>query len=236
VFRWLPSEELELPFEEYVPEEHHRYDRRLQPDAMLEDPARKRRYLIEYETGSASVRNAQHKSATLTKLGRYWEVLWNPRGRYQTVYEEQFSDKFEPILLFMTRTSARRDTIAEATKEWLEKHSRSFEVRVATVEEISRELRAQLLGEKAPAPLAVPRAQAGFPIRPPMPPLGWATLSPREMHLISSVVEDTIRTLKQVRHAVRAGRRVEGEPPYPQNIEAVRELLQRFFEKNPGGA
>jgi hypothetical protein len=65
-FRWIPSEELELPFSEYVREEGRARDRRLQPDAVLEDPARKRRYLIEYETGSATVRNVQHKTATLT--------------------------------------------------------------------------------------------------------------------------------------------------------------------------
>src|SRR5713226_9254969 len=64
-FRWVATEDLELPFSEYVPKPpDHVADRRLQPDAMLEDPVRKRRYLIEFETGSATVRNAQHKTAT----------------------------------------------------------------------------------------------------------------------------------------------------------------------------
>ena len=39
-FRWIPSEELELPFSEYVREEGRARDRRLQPDAVLEDPAK----------------------------------------------------------------------------------------------------------------------------------------------------------------------------------------------------
>ena len=63
----------------------------LQPDAMLEDPARKRRYLIEFETGSATVRNAQHKTATETKIGRYSRFLLGPVhvADPQTYYSKQ---------------------------------------------------------------------------------------------------------------------------------------------------
>ena len=75
-FRWVASEDLELPFQEYQADGHGTVaDRRLQPDAMLEDLARRRRYFIEYETGSATARNAQHKTATLTKLERYSQFI-----------------------------------------------------------------------------------------------------------------------------------------------------------------
>src|SRR5207253_1944465 len=74
VFRWVPSEDLELPFQSYEPG-RGRCDRRLQPDAILEDHLRRERYLIEYETGSATVRNDQHKSATRSKLARYVEFF-----------------------------------------------------------------------------------------------------------------------------------------------------------------
>ena len=76
-FRWVPSEDLELPFESYEIG-HGRRDRRLQPDAVLEDPARRCRYLVEYETGSASVRSEHHKSATLAKICRYAEFCSCP--------------------------------------------------------------------------------------------------------------------------------------------------------------
>jgi hypothetical protein len=78
-FRWVAAEDLELPFREYVAKiPDHVADRRLQPDAMLEVLVRERRYLIEFETGSATVRNSQHKTATLTKFGRYCSFLLTP--------------------------------------------------------------------------------------------------------------------------------------------------------------
>jgi hypothetical protein len=44
--------------------------RRLQPDAMLEDPAHRRRYFIEYETGTATINEAKKSTSTRAKLGR----------------------------------------------------------------------------------------------------------------------------------------------------------------------
>jgi len=119
-FRWVPSEDLELPFAEYVREEDRSRDRRLQPDALLEDPVRKRRYLIEYETGSATVRNGQHKTATLTKLARYSHFILGFAGAdgKATFYSKHFADGFTPVVLFIARTVARRETIAEAAAGW----------------------------------------------------------------------------------------------------------------------
>ncbi len=235
-FRWRPSEELDLPFQEFVPEENRQYERRLQPDALLEDPARKVRYLIEYETGSASVRNAQHKSATLTKLIRYVQFLAVPTGRGGTFYDRHFGDQLKPVLLFMTRTTARRDSIKEAVKEFLEERTHRIEVRVATVEEIGRELRVQLLRENAQAPAAAPAPIPGIQAGPPRPPPGWAMLSPREITLLHGVLLETIHTLKMVRHTVREGRPVVMEPRYPQNIEPAEQLLRKFVEQKPNGS
>src|SRR5207253_2319814 len=120
-FRWVATEDLELPFQEYVAKiPDHVADRRLQPDAMLEDPARKRRYLIEFETGSATVRNSQHKTATETKIGRYCRFLLGPVhvAGPQTYYSKHFNDGYKPVVVFLTRTEARRDTIVRVAEAY----------------------------------------------------------------------------------------------------------------------
>ncbi len=53
------GEYLDLPFKEFDVRRGVSEQRRLQPDAMIEDPTAKRRYFIEYETGSATVRDAE---------------------------------------------------------------------------------------------------------------------------------------------------------------------------------
>src|SRR5437764_3383218 len=47
-FRWVLGEYLDLPFNEFVAPGPSLESRRLQPDAMLEHPAGRRRYFIEY--------------------------------------------------------------------------------------------------------------------------------------------------------------------------------------------
>src|SRR5207248_2959413 len=54
--------------------------RRLQPDAILELPAFKKRFLIEYETGSATVRDAKKSTSTMAKLDRYGTFFCAPVG------------------------------------------------------------------------------------------------------------------------------------------------------------
>ena len=62
-FRWVLGEYLDLPFLDFAAVGNGMERRRLQPDAMLEDPKGKRRYFIEYETGSATVRDAKKKQS-----------------------------------------------------------------------------------------------------------------------------------------------------------------------------
>jgi hypothetical protein len=233
--RWLPSEELELPFQEFVPEEHKVHDRRLQPAAMLEDPARKRRYLIEYETGSASVRNAQHKSATLTKVIRYQRFRSDPHGRGEPFYKRNFGDQFEPVLLFMTRTAARRDSIKQAVEEWSKNGGRACEIRAATVEQISRELRAQLLGARALAPAAAPRPIPDDIDQAQIAPRGWPVFSPREVLLFHGAILEAITTIQMVRHTVREGRSVVAEPRYAPQLQEAEQKLRRHMEKLRSG-
>ena len=236
-FRWVPSEDLELPFAEYVREEGRSRDRRLQPDALLEDPVRKCRYLIEYETGSATVRNAEHKTATLTKLTRYANFIVgfaDPYGK-ETHYSKHFADGFTPVVLFIARTAARRETIAEAVGKWARiESSPRFQARSLTVEQACTEFRALLLGEK-PAVLA--HATTAAPSAAPAPPVRASQhgvlLSWNELELLGSVQDEALHSIQQVRHAVRAGKPVVSEPRYPEHTAAAERLLHWLVTLRP---
>ena len=229
-FRWVATEDLDLPFQELAWDaQATRRESRLQPDAMLEDLARKRRYLIEYETGSATVRNAQHKTATLTKIGRYSKFLLgftNTSGR-ETYYSKHFHDGFTPVVVFLTRTEARRDTIVQAAEERWRSIDARFELRALTVSEACTEFRRQLVGD-------APRSAAPslLPARVPAPAttMDGVLVSFRELELLKRFQEEALQIIQRVRHTVRAGKPVTTEPPYPelwQQAEIVLKRLQR---------
>ena len=228
-FRWVATEDLELPFREYVariPE--HVADRRLQPDAMLEDLVRKRRYLIEFETGSATVRSSQHNTATLTKFGRYSSFLLSTTTAFgsETYYSRHFHDGYKPIVVFLTRTAARRDTIVKAAEEYWSTVDRRFHLRALTVAEAGPEFRAQLVGDN-PAPRSA-AALANPPLVAAPATLDGVTISFREIELLKHVYEEAVTIIQGVRHTVRAGRPVISEPPYPKHIHAAMTVLQRL--------
>jgi Replication-relaxation len=116
-FRWVLGEYLNLPFKEFSREKLDVEARRLQPDAMLEDPRARRRYFIEFETGSATVFDAKKTTSTLSKLQRYAEFfngmangLFNEKD---TWYARSFKEPWPAEVLFVTQSEARRDSIAK---------------------------------------------------------------------------------------------------------------------------
>jgi hypothetical protein len=233
-FRWIPSEELELPFSEYVREEGRARDRRLQPDALLEDPARKRRYLIEYETGTATVRNVQHKTATLTKLARYSHfILGFAEGHGRATYHSKhFTDGFTPVVLFIARTAARRDTIAEAVAGWARGEiDARFQVRALTIDQACAEFRASILGERPALPAQAPAAAPAAP--PPRTSANGVLLSWKELELLGRVQGESLHTIQRVRHAVRARQPVASEPRYPEQTAEAERLLQWLLALKP---
>jgi hypothetical protein len=228
-FRWVATEDLELPFSEYVAKiPDHVADRRLQPDAMLEDLVRKRRYMIEFETGSATVRNSQHKTATLTKFGRYCSFLLTPTttSGNETYYSKHFHDGYKPIVVFLTRTAARRDTIVKVAEEYWTAVDRRFHLRALTVAEAATEFRAQLIGDNARPHSAAALANPPFVAAPAT--LDGVTISFREIDLLKNVYQEAVNIIQGVRHTVRAGKPVTTEPPYPKFIHAAAAVLQRL--------
>ena len=221
-FRWVASEELELPFQEYMRDVRGTVaDRRLQPDAMLEDLVRKRRYFIEYETGSATVRNAQHKTATLTKLGRYSQFILgftNIRAD-ETYYSRHFRDGYKPVVVFLTRSAARSATIRGAAEERWRGIDVRFEVRALTVAEACAEFRAQLVGQP-PSPATAARADGIIVTR-------------AELEFLSRFQDDALGIIQSIRHTVRAGRPVTTEPSYPESVRSAGLLMQKLLQSTP---
>ena len=226
-FRWVATEDLDLPFQEFAwdPSASSR-ERRLQPDAMLEDLVRKRRYLIEFETGSATVRNSQHKTATLTKIERYNKFLVGPTNvsGIQTYYNKHFSDGYKPVVVFLTRTTARRDTIVKVAEEYWTAIDARFELRALTMAEAGAEFRARLLGETPP----VPSPDLNPPQVTKPATLEGTFISFREVDLLKRFQQEALAIIQRVRHAVRAGKPVVAEPAYPELMNAAAMVLHRL--------
>lgn len=220
-FRWIPSEDLELPFDEYVHGEVR--ERRLQPDAVLEDHLRRQRYLIEYETGSASVRNDRHKTATLAKIARYAEFFNQYTGNNfkTTFYDRHFKDDLTPIILFLTRTQARRDTIREAAEERNRADPRKLDIRALMLDEAAAHFRSLFFADDRSA-----RTSANPPRSPATDGIFVAS---RELGLVKQVVNEALQTIQAVRHTVRARHAVVREPRYPEHAQAVAQLLERLL-------
>src|SRR5438128_5744479 len=138
-FRWVLGEYLNLPFEAYDHAALRLEKRRLQPDAMLEDPAHHRRYFIEYETGSATINDAKKSTSTRAKLDRYVAFF---NGNYRT----HFRDGWRPRLLFVSQSEARCASITELLEKEGFPTSGSFGGRALTLDDarpyLSRKLSA----------------------------------------------------------------------------------------------
>jgi hypothetical protein len=178
-FRWVLGEYLNLPFEAFDHVALRLEKRRLQPDAMLEDPAHHRRYFIEYETGSATINDAKKSTSTRAKLDRYVAFF---NGNYRT----HFRDGWRPRLLFVSQSEARAASIAELLEKEGFPTSGAFGGRALTLDAARHFLTRKLAASPSspaterPAPprsvaAPAPRAPAGpiaiaAPYRPPPPP------------------------------------------------------------------
>jgi len=122
-WRWLPGSRVAVPFTERERGEKH--DRLYRPDAVVSLPRLGRRYVVEYETGTASLSNARHRTSTVTKLERFRRAFVDPRppepgetgpsGTYASGY---FGDDLAAKLVFVTRTASRRESILEVARRW----------------------------------------------------------------------------------------------------------------------
>jgi hypothetical protein len=162
-FRWLLGEYLNLPFQEFCREKVGAEARRLQPDAMLEDPVGRRRYFIEYETGSATIFDAKKSTSTLAKLERYANFFSGLAGglfnQSDTWYARSFKEPWPAEVLFVTQSEARRDSITKLIDRF---EKGRLVARALTVAEAQRNLCRALYGRDLPAASA-PKPAAATP-------------------------------------------------------------------------
>ena len=164
-FRWVLGEYLDLPFEEFTRVGSELEARRLQPDAMLEHPASQRRFFIEYETGSATVRDAKKSTSTMAKLDRYGTFLCAPAGnvladKRETFYTRAFKDGWRPKVLFVSPSEARRQSIADVIEERASSDKYNVPAKSLTLAEARLYLCRKLYGADRPPGSGQPRRTA----------------------------------------------------------------------------
>jgi Replication-relaxation len=151
-FRWVLGEYLNLPFKEFSRETLGTEARRLQPDAMLEDPRARRRYFIEFETGSATVFDAKKTTSTLAKLQRYAEFFTGMAGGLfndkDTWYARSFKEPWPAEVFFVTQSEARRDAIAKLITKF---EQGRLTARAMTIEQAQRQFGIALYGRELPS-------------------------------------------------------------------------------------
>src|SRR3989442_5779156 len=152
--RWVLGEYLNLPFEEFDRDAMRLEQRRLQPDAMLEDPTHHRRYFIEYETGTATINDAKKSTSTRANLDRYYAFF---KGNYRV----HFNDRWRPRLLFVTQSEARRNSIVELLEKEDFPTTGEFAARALTLEGAK-----QFLIRKLSSSASSPAREVPMPQRP----------------------------------------------------------------------
>src|SRR5947209_7097325 len=167
-FRWILGEYLDLPFKEFTRVGSELEARRLQPDAMLEHPASRRRFFIEYETGSATVRDAKKSTSTMAKLDRYGTFLCAPAGnlfadKRETYYTRAFRDGWRAKVLFVSPSEARRQSIAAVIEQRAHRDKYKVPAKSLTLAEAHQYLCRKLYGADRPLGSVQPRPAPAMP-------------------------------------------------------------------------
>lgn len=231
-FRWIPSDQVRLVWGQYEMREGRRLPRVIQPDAVLEIPALKKRYFLECEMGTHVISPGPSKppGATLSKADRYQTFLTGFDGldTRATHYLAQYPDGFAPQVLFLVRSDGRAASINSALARWRAElvPPRPSELRALPFSVASAELR-QLVRLPRLAPRVAKRG--GETAVPP----GAASLTQEEVKLLDQCLHDSMMSIKRARAVFRTLARVD-LPVYPGTYESARALLARLSSKPAG--
>jgi len=222
-FRWVPSDTVRLRWNEWEINRGRKQQRVIQPDAVLELPAQRRRYFLECEMGTHTIapRESDAPGSTLSKAERYHTFLADTSaldGR-KTHYQSQYQDAFAPEVLFLVRTEGRASSVNTVLAAWRAKsgHNRPSAIRALTFHAAATELR-RLAGL---APLAAVASSSPATSAAPI------CLSGAEVKLLQSCLYDAMRSIKRARAVFRELRRPE-LPEYPPTYEQAWALLARL--------
>jgi hypothetical protein len=143
--RWDAQDGTELPWREYDATAGKVRERLMVPDAVLELPAARRRYLVECEMGSHSIVAASDEKAgaTIRKAERYDEFFagFADESARLTFYERAFGDRWPAEVVFLVRTGSRRTSVNAALERWrAERGNPIVRAHALTLEEAAREI------------------------------------------------------------------------------------------------
>jgi hypothetical protein len=228
-FRWIPAESAGLPFTEYERLEMRTRERLIQPDAILDLRAARRRIFLECEMGTHSIIKANDDAggSTLAKTRRYEQFLTGRASleEERTFYATAFADDFAPELVFLVHSATRRSNVDTALSAYRKGRSHPpIYARAWTLEDAVRELTPALRRSLPPA--TAPSAPAASD------PDGLF-LTRADLRQLFRFYDEAISTIRGVRQALRelstSGRRPPiAEPPFPGNIEEIQELVKRI--------
>jgi len=225
-FRWIPSDRVRLVWGEWKIREGRKLQRIIQPDAVLELPAVKRRYFLECEMGTQLIAPGKGKApgATLSKADRYQTFLGEPSGlgNRQTHYDAQFRDGFAPEVLFLVLTPGRASSVNAALAGFRAKHEGRpvGAMRAITFDAAAIELRK--LAGVPPLATAAPGQPSALTA-----PSNLPTLSGAEVRLLERCIYDSVRSIKRARAVFRELHRPD-LPQYPTTYEEACSLLTRL--------
>jgi hypothetical protein len=225
-FRWVPSDCVRLSWGEYEMREGRRQLRVIQPDAVLELPAQRRRLFLECEMGSHTISPGPAKppGATLSKADRYQDYLGGLAELMsnRTHYQVQHPDGFAPEVIFLVRTEGRANSINAALAKWRpEQGPRLAALRALTFEAAAVELR-RLAG--LPGPAGNPSPRGGY--RPEQPVTRAITLE--EVFLLRRYVSESVAAIKRARAVFRELRRAD-LPEYPRSHDDMAALVEKLL-------
>jgi len=210
-FGWVPSDRVRLVWGEWEMRNGRRQQRVIQPDAVLELPAQRRRYFLECEMGTQMISpgDGNAPGATLSKADRYHTFLTdisNLDGR-KTHYQVQYADAFAPEVLFLVRAEKRASSINAALATWRAQR-RPCVLRASTFDAAVAELRSL-----AGLPFLAIAAQR-TPAESTEPP----ALSSAEVRILQRCIYDAMIAIKRARAAFRQLGRND-LPQYPTTYE-----------------
>jgi hypothetical protein len=219
-FRWIPSDRVRLVWGEWEMRNGRKQERVIQPDAVLELPPQRRRFLLECEMGTQMIspRNGNSTGATLSKADRYHTFLTeisNLDGR-KTHYQAQYADAFAPEVLFLARSEKRAFSINAALATWRAQR-RPCAIRALTFDAAVIEFRS----------LAGLPSLASAPSRPPAESTEPRALSAAEVHVLQRCIYDSMIAIKRARAVFRELGRND-LPQYPPTYEQAWAALVRL--------
>jgi hypothetical protein len=141
---WLPFKwdtEPQYPFFEYDMAISKTRDRWLKPDAVVSVPAAKKRFFIEYETGSHSLskRLDDRGGSTVNKVRRYEKFFCGlaDAGTGLTHHGKVFPDAFHPVLVLAMQSDGRRAKAQQVLNEHQRLRDRRVDLRIASMDEVA---------------------------------------------------------------------------------------------------